>query len=184
MAESRRDVLRYIPSAAKALEVILWIVDRKNSFDVYHIVKAAFFADKYHLPKYGRPIIGDVYRAAWWGPLPQVVYGLLRGEPMEILALENNGPLPFRVDSAFRVAAERGPNMSVLSESDVEALERGIAEVDGVSFNELYHKTHRDPAYVNAVSGMMDYRDFIPGDDPDRDAKIEYLEEVAGIAVL
>jgi hypothetical protein len=184
MAERSQHLLRYIPSVAKALEVILWLADRQSGIDVYHLVKSTFYADKYHVARFGRPIIGDVYRAAWFGPLPQVVYGLLRNEPMEMLALGNSGPLPFRVDDAFRVYGERGPNLDRLSSSDVEALEHGLNEVAGKSFDELLEQTHRDPAYQRADTGFMDYRDFIPDDDPKKREKVEYLEEVAPIAVL
>jgi Protein of unknown function (DUF4065) len=184
MATASHEVVRYIPSVSKALEVILWLADRRKGIDVYHLVKGTFFADKFHVAKYGRPIIGDVYRAAWFGPLPQVTYGLLRHDPIEILALGINGPLPFKIDERYRVYPEREPNIARLSASDIEALTHGVAEVDGTSFEDLFQKTHRDPAYLNAVSGFMDYRDFIPLDDPQRREKIEYLEEVADSAVL
>ena len=184
MANTPDRIVRYIPSVAKALEVILWLAERKRGIDLIHLVKSAFYADKYHVAHYGRPITGDIYRAAWFGPLPQVIYGLLRHEPMEMLALGTNGPLPFKIDDAYRVCAERGPNLSKLSASDIEALEAGIKEVDGTSFDELVAKTHADPAYRNAIAGAIDYRDFIPEDDPDRTAKISYLEEVAPFAVL
>jgi hypothetical protein len=184
MPDQRQHVLKYIPSVTKALEVILWLADRQPGIDVYHLVKSTFYGDKYHVARFGRPIIGDLYRAAWFGPLPQVVYGLLRHEPMEILALGNSGPLPFRVDDAFRVYVERGPNLDRLSPSDVEALEHGLKEVAGKSFDELLELTHRDPAYQRAASGIIDYRDLIPDDDPQKQEKVEYLEEVAPIAVL
>ena len=184
MADPDQPVIRYIPSVSKALEVILWLADRRKGIDIYHLVKATFFADKYHIARYGRPIIGDIYRAAWFGALPQVVYGLLRHEPIEILALGINGPLPFKVDERYRVYPDRGPNVGRLSASDIEALAHGIAEVEGMSFDDLFEKTHRDPAYLNAVAGLMDYRHFIPLDDPQRKEKIQYLEEVAGSAVL
>jgi len=184
MADSEQTTVRYIPSVGKALEVILWLSNERKGIDIYHLVKAAFFSDKFHLVRFGRPIIGDIYRAAWWGPLPQVVYGLLRHEPIEILALGLNGPLPFRVDESFCVFPERSPNLDKLSASDIDALTHGLKEVDGASFNDLFEKTHRDPAYLNARDGIIDYRDLIPKDDPDRQKKIEYLEEVAGVAVL
>jgi hypothetical protein len=184
MDEIRPSALRYIPSVAKALEVILWIAEQRKGIDVYHLVKAAFFADKQHVAEFGRPIVGDIYRAAWFGPLPQVIYGLLRHQPIEMLALGINGPLPFRVDDSWRVYPDRGPNLNKLSTSDLAALAHGLKQVDGKSFEEIFDITHGDPAYLNAVAGMIDYREFIPHDDPDRSAKIEYLEEVAGIAVL
>lgn len=185
MPRREEEALTYIPSVTKALEVILWLADQRRGIDLYRVVKASFFADKYHIAQFGRPIVGDVYRAAWFGPLPQVIYGLLRHEPMEILALGNKGPLPFKVDDAsFCVHPEREANMDKLSESDIEALRHGLSEIDGKSFDELVEETHRDPAYRNARSGTMDYRDFIPASDPERRKKIAYLEEVADIAVF
>ena len=185
MAKVERGVVRYIPSVAKALELILWLAERQPGIDVYHIVKAAFYADKFHVDKYGRPVVGDQYRAAWWGPLPQVIYGLLCFQPMEILALGGNGKLPFRVEKeTFRVYGDRGPNTRRLSASDIKALEHGWNEVHDKTFDELVMKTHGDPAYQNAVAGAMDYRDFVPQSDPDRKKKIEYLEEIARVAAL
>jgi hypothetical protein len=184
MAARKEPALQYIPSVAKALEVILWLASERSGIDFYHLVKASFFGDKYHITKFGRPLAGDIYKAAWFGPLPQVIYGLLRHEPMEMLALGNGGPLPFRVDSAHCVYPERGPNLDKLSESDIEALTHGLSEVDGKSFDDLLKETHRDPAYRNARSGVMDYRDFIPDGDKAKREKIAYLEEVANDAVF
>jgi hypothetical protein len=56
--------------------------------------------------------------------------------------------------------------------------------VTGKSFDELLELTHRDAAYQRAVSGTIDYRDLIPDDDPQKREKVEYLEDVASIAVL
>jgi len=175
---------RYAPDVSKALEVILWIARERPGFDVYHIVKAVYFADKKHISEFGRPILGDDYEAAWFGPLPQVVYGLLRHDPISLLALGNAGPLPFKVDDAHRVFAHRDPNLRRLSESDVDALRFGVQGVDGKTFNELYEETHKDPAYLRAQGGRMDYRDFLPDDDPDKAEKAAYISEAAAESVF
>ena len=175
---------RYIPNVSKALEAILWIVSRKPGFDVYHIVKAAFFADKMHLATYGRPICGDTYNAAPFGPLPQVVYNLLKKDPIEMIALESNGDLPFALDERHRVTGYREANVRLLSETDREALDFGITYVEGRSFDDLYHETHDDPAYIRAAGMQMDYRDFIPDDDDLKADKIEVIEETARYAVF
>lgn len=175
---------RYVPNTSKALEVILWLANRQSNIDVYHLVKAAFFADKMHVTTYGRPIVGDDYEAQTYGPLPRVIYGLLRHEPLEIMAAGLNGPLPFEVTDTFTVRAIREANLRRLSESDREALGYGLEVVRGKSFHELYEMTHDDPAYIKAEGGMMDYRDFIPENDPERDSKTEDLCEVARYAVF
>lgn len=174
----------YILDTAKALESILWIVGRKPGFDIYHIVKAAFFADKHHIATYGRPICGEAYSAGPYGPLPQVMYGLLKRDPIELLALDGNGDVPFVVGSRFRVTGSREPNLRRLSKTDVEALEIGVEHVDGKSFDAIYDETHEDPAYVNAEGSRMDYRDFIPDSDPQKAKKAEIISETAPLAIF
>ncbi|MBM3542510.1 MAG: DUF4065 domain-containing protein, partial [Alphaproteobacteria bacterium] len=159
---------RYVPQPAKAVEVILWLAEHWSGIDVYHLVKAVYFADRRHITEYGRPIIGDDYGAAPFGPLPQVVYGLLRHDPIEVLAASSNGRLPFHVTDAFAVIPDREPNLRLLSESDQSALAFGLSKVRGKSFAELCDLTHEDAAFRNADGGRMDYRDFIAEDDPDR----------------
>ena len=176
---------RYVPSAEKALEVILWFAHSWPGIDVYHLAKAAFYADKHHVSNYGRPIVGDQYEAAPYGPLPQVIYGLIKHDPIELLALGSNGPLPFEMDAdTYQIKGQREPNPRRLSESDVEALEVGLSHVRGRSFDELYAETHNDPAYQRSEGMRMDYREFIDDEDPDKPKKAEYLTEVAALAVL
>lgn len=175
---------RYVPNTSKAVEVILWLADRHQGIDVYHLVKAAFFADKWHVSEYGRPLAGDVYEAAPYGPLPKVVYGLLRHEPLEVLAAGGNGRLPFRVSGDMTVSADRHANLRRLSESDQEALEYGLSIVRDKSFDDLYQLTHDDLAYINADGGIIDYRDLIPENDPQRAEKAQDLCDVARFAVF
>ncbi len=184
MVSSSHGLPRYAPRPAKAVEVILWLANRLQGIDVYHVVKAAYFADKMHVKAYGRPVIGDEYRAAPFGPLPQVVYGLLRFEPIEVLAASANGRLPFRVTDSYAVIPEREANLRQLSPSDLKALEHGLAMVQDKSFDELYQLTHADPAYLRAEGGIIDYRDFFDEDDPDREEKANDLSEMARYAVL
>jgi len=177
-------VPRYIPATSKVLEALLVIVVDQQGIDIYHLVKAAYFADKYHLERYGRPIAGDSYQAAPYGPLAQVAYGLLKHDPIEMLALQTNGKLPFSVDERFHVYAQREANTRLLSRTDLEALVGGSAHVRGRSFDELYEETHADPAYANAMGGLMDYRDFIAEDDPQGDAKRSAIADSAALAVF
>lgn len=179
-----QSIPRYKTNVSKALEVILWIATRRPGMDIYHVVKAAFFADKMHVARYGRPVSGDSYTAAPWGPLPQVVYNLLRHSPIEMIALDSNGELPFEVDTKLRVYAHREANDRRLSRSDVEALEYGVGHVADRSFDDIFEETHADPAYLNAGGHLMDYRDFIPDDDADKPSKAEDIEETACYAVF
>lgn len=184
MSPARSDKPKYVPDTSKAVEVILWLANREPGIDIYHVVKAAYFADKEHVTRYGRPIVGDEYRADVYGPLPRVIYGLLIHDPLEILASGTNGRLPFEIKDVYRVHATREPNLRRLSDSDVAALTHGHEVVRDKSFGELVELTHDDPAWINADGGTMDYRDFIPLDDPDREAKAADIAEVARYAVM
>jgi len=175
---------RYVPHTAKTLEVILWLANASQGIDLYHVVKAAFYADKYHLNKYGRPISGDEYQADRYGPLGQCIYGLLVQSPLEMLALETNGPLPFVVGHAWRVIPDREANIRLLSESDVEALAHGLGQVEGRSFDDLVRATHDEKAYIEANGGLMKFEDLLDDDDPDRDEKAADLAETARHAVF
>jgi uncharacterized phage-associated protein len=172
---------RYIPNTRKAAEVVLWLCKAKGLIDIYHVVKCTFYADKYHVTRYGRPISGDTYEAAEYGPLGRVVYGLLRRDPFEVMALDNNGNVPFSVDEkrGWIVVADREPNLRLLSDSDVEALTYALREYGDKSFDELVALSHAEPAYIRAVGATMRYADFIDGSDELSIARRQDLEEVA-----
>jgi uncharacterized phage-associated protein len=185
LRDSGAEPLRgYTANVQKAVEVILWFAAQSQTIDVYHVVKGAFFADKFHIQNFGRPVIGDQYRAVTWGPLPQVIYGIIRRQPIEMQALQSNGYLPFRLENEYNIRADREPNIDLLSASDQKALRHGWNEVRDKSFHELIELTHADPAYVKASGGVMDYRNFLDPDDPERETKARYLEEVAPYAVF
>ena len=174
---------RYVANTAKALEVVLWLANEQPGIDVYHVVKAVFYADKHHVTIHGRPICGDSYSAAPYGPLAQIIHGILRQDPISMLALGDNGDLPFEVNKRYQIMAYRSSNPRRLSASEVAALRVGLGHVRVMSFGELYDETHNDPAYINAGGGRMDYRDFLPEDMPDRHDKAEDLADTAGSMV-
>lgn len=175
---------KYAVHTAKVLETIVWLANARPGIDIYHVVKCAFFADKYHLNKYGRPISGDNYIADTYGPLGRSIYSILNGDPIEMIALGGNGTLPVHVGDRWAVTADRLANTRVLSKSDVEALEWAIEEAAHLSFNELVSMTHADPAYIAANGGRMKYEDLLNADDPKRQEKAADLEETASHAVF
>jgi uncharacterized phage-associated protein len=174
---------RYIPDTGKVLEVILWLA-AASEMDIYHVVKCAYYADKRHLNQYGRPIAGDWYEADEYGPLGRCVYGLLRGNPLELLALQSNGGLPFKVrDNDHVVVAERESNKARLSESDVQALDWAVNNYAHLTFNELLELSHEEEAYRKADGGRMRYEDMLEH-TPDRDQRAEDIAENASYAVF
>lgn len=186
-AISARPAARYTVNTSKAVEVILWLAQARAGIDIYHIIKAAFIADKNHLNQYGRPVIGDDYKADVYGPRGECVWGLLRRQPLAVLALgDNGGDLPFSVDdeNGWQVKATRSPNHRLLSASDVACLGAALSQVAGMSFDDLVDMTHDDPAYIAANGGRIRYEDLLNADDPQFQEKMSALFEDAREAVL
>jgi len=182
----RPSTARYVVNTQKAVEVILWLATAKPGVDIYHVVKCAFFADKDHLNRYGRPVTGDHYEADVYGPKGKCVWGLLRREPEELLALDGNGPPPFQVqdNNGWIVEPERPANLRLLSKSDVECLQKALDEYGDLSFDELVELTHREPAYAAAEGGRIRYEDLLDRGDPLWAEKAADLAESAQHTVL
>lgn len=168
----------------KALEVVLWLANKNQGLGYHAILKLIFFADKYHLNRFHRPIVGDHYVAMRYGPVASATYDILKMDP---LAAEMTGenPLPFEVlfhGNRPNVKPKRQANLDILSESDVKALEYSFATYGHMDFNELSRITHKDPAYAKAekrgLNSEIRYEDFIENSDY-RNEIIQDLREIA-----
>lgn len=159
----------------KALEALLYIVNRTPRPDVYSVLKILYFADKEHLMKYGRFICGDSYVAMRNGPVPSGTYDIVKevrsgvGNLFLSHALSSLDVKPDHMMTALRDA-----DRDLLSRSDIECLDRSISENGGLSFAQLKDKSH-DDAYKAA-----DENDFIAIDKivslfPNADLLMEYL---------
>lgn len=146
-------------------------------FDKYKICKMLFLADKYHLVRYGRPIIGDRYCPLPHGPVPShsldLLNQLIRTEDPskadieiqkmgEVLGLDRKFQYPRFVSKAKLTPKET----NVLSKSDIEALDHIIRNFGNKSFIELKSLTHSVYAYRKAVEELSDlrYEDFFEED--------------------
>jgi uncharacterized phage-associated protein len=150
----------------KALEVILWVLHKDKTIDVYRLMKALFHADLFSVNKYGAPITGDNYLAMKFGTVPDVIYnGLIQ---KHILYLEDSqldiNLIPFDL-KGYVLLPKRMPNIECLSESDIECLELGIKEYTGLSFEQVKNKNHSIRAwretYHNMPNSFIDWYDLI-----------------------
>jgi uncharacterized phage-associated protein len=149
-----------------------------------------FFAEKYHLNRYARPIVADTFIAMPNGPVPSTLYNFIEGN------LDQSGD-PDAVTQALeisrerysRIRARRNADLEALSPSDIECLDEAIAlcrryEKPG-GFTALSSLTHQERAYLAApTNGTMDYADLIDEDNPEREAILEDACEFAAYGVL
>ena len=116
--------------------------------DVYHIVKTAFYAQKNHFVKYALPLFNDRISALPFGPVPSLMYNILR------VARGESQPYRFCDDRVLsRIAAtinyqdesftaNEQPDMECLSKSNIECLDEAIKEVSRMKFDKLMANTH------------------------------------------
>jgi uncharacterized phage-associated protein len=133
----------------KALEAIIYISYKTNN--LINILKILYFADKYHLQKYGRLITDDRYIAMENGPVPSGAYDIIkfvRGDGIFSIPIPAKESL--HVEGKIKVTPRRPANMDLLSESDIECLDQAISEIANLSFSSLKRKSHSEKPYKEA----------------------------------
>ncbi|HYM60823.1 MAG TPA: Panacea domain-containing protein [Thermoanaerobaculia bacterium] len=120
------------------------------------IAKLLFFADKTHLMRHGRPIIGDEYYAMEWGPVPSAAKNLIdaaeelmvssgTGETAKLF----DGYLEMAPTPTYPVARATGPeNYRVFSKSDLKVLEEVVEQYGHMTAAALSALAHKDRAYA------------------------------------
>lgn len=137
--------------AARA--AILYAASRTPSPSFHKLSKIFYFADRFHLERYGAYMFGAEYWALRHGPVPMEAYRLMceiRDHP------ERSAAAGFTVETVLIdgypapvVRPLEAPDMGELSRSVVSCLEESIEHHGGKSFHELTAESH-DAAW-NAV---------------------------------
>jgi uncharacterized phage-associated protein len=128
-------------------------------------VKLLYLADRYHLLRYGRPVVGDRYIAMDLGPVPEDAFQLISRliEPAEVDDPERAQALErLEVYRGFMrrysypvLRARSAPDLSVFSESDLEALDATLKEYGSKPARSLVDLTHEHRAYKRANAGRV-----------------------------
>lgn len=132
-------MIKFTVNPDKAMQVLLWILNKKPNIDVYNINKVIFAADCYSLNNFGRPIYGDKYVAMSLGTVPSFMYDLTKIKSQ----------MPFYHSSKNGLSTYAKPDMDFFSDTDIEALEYGINEYADLSFDEVKEKNHKHRAWLN-----------------------------------
>ncbi|MCH7936254.1 MAG: SocA family protein [Proteobacteria bacterium] len=179
--------IRFRINWQKALEALVWLANEKPGVTFYYVVKLLFFADKAHLQKYGRPVIGDRYIAMPHGPVPTIVYNMLKQDAFlapDILDATASS-LEINYTGHPSIKAKRKVNMDHFSETDLECLREALEQYGDMPFSRLRKITHAEPAYIEAdLNCEMDYALMIDEDTPDREEKISDLEDYSHYMVV
>lgn len=148
-----------------------------GSINKMKALKLVYFADRYHLRKYGRPVVGDEYLAMNYGPVASGTKDL--AEMSDFL-----GEDEARYAKKFIAPSETGRafgslaalDEKVFSESDRESLAFAWSRFGRADKFALSKLTHRYPDWKKHAQALdsktvsrvpMSYRDFL--EDPEGD---------------
>ncbi|MGN8022985.1 Panacea domain-containing protein [Phyllobacterium sp. 22229] len=168
MGRQKAEIVNIKPDVDRIVAAISYIIhvadDLGAKFSQYDVVKSMFLADRAHLNEYGRLISSDMYVAMKHGPVPTTAYNLLKGDQ---IAKRTHGidDLPWQVTEVgggkkHYHAAEVGWVDDFLAPSDKSAIATAVAKVKSLSFGQIRHLTHEDPAYLDAWEEGTDRKQF------------------------
>jgi uncharacterized phage-associated protein len=143
----------------KAIQAVLWLLHRNNgAMDKLTLVKMMFFADREHLVKYGRPVIGGTYYTMEHGPVSSELLDLIN-------SIKNSGnKIPLKL-SDHNIKATDSPNANFLSESDVTILDniyQAYGHLDGFKLRDITHelKAYKKNTPPQGSRSELPYEDF------------------------
>ena len=136
-------------------------------------LKLVYFADRYHLRRYGRPVIGDEYLAMEYGPVPSNTKDIAEISDFLGNAEREYATAFIRPNEHHSYRSQREVEEKVFSESDREALAWAWKMFGHIARFDLAKLTHEYPEWKRHEAALkaklvsrapMNYRDFL--EDP------------------
>ncbi|VAW33796.1 hypothetical protein MNBD_CHLOROFLEXI01-1407 [hydrothermal vent metagenome] len=121
----------------KAIEVILYIANRRNAPTIRDILKLIYLADKTSLENYGRFVTGDRYVAMEQGPVASNTYDILK-------EARDSNAFGFLVEYRYHLRPLRDADTDELSESDIICLDQIMQAFGHFPSWKLLEEAHDD----------------------------------------
>ena len=153
--------IRFTYDPARAKQAALWLLNQHGGIlDRIKLIKLVFLADRTHLARYGRPIVGGKYCAMEHGPVASEFYNAIKDNQID-------GAQP----EGVRVRSVQKVDEDYLSETDLEVLRETNNEFGAWDTFRLRDLTHRFVAWEKNYKGEnssypLPYEDFF-ADLPD-----------------
>lgn len=168
----------------KLVEMVLYILNKTNGLDYYHLFKIIYFANIAHLAKYGLRITTDDFCALPDGPVPSELYNSIKKDNFsdhELVNMIDKVIIKGNEDAYYMLAPKREANTDYLSASEIEELNKSIAENAAMPYEELRAKSHGEEwqRAFNSTKPGKKTMDVIgmAKDAAASDAMIEYIRE-------
>lgn len=166
----------------KAIEILVWLANRIPNIDIYHIAKTIYYAEKEHLNKYAKPIIGDTYIRMSYGQVPSGIRDLITQnswlDPYYLDYLTQS--FIVNKDPYENLTALRDPKLQYFSKTDIECLEWSLKKYGKMPFDELKEESHKEKTWLETKPDQtIDYRLMVDDNNPNKD---EIIGEIIATA--
>jgi len=183
--------------AAQALN--LFAIENGGAINKLKALKLVFFADRYHLRKYGRPITNDEYYAMPFGPVASGVKDIAEFSDFLGETERDYAEQFIEHPDRYTIRSKATCNEKVFSKSEVDALRYAWEKFGHVEEFALAELTHQYPEWKRHESALeatqrikMFYEDFF--EDPpqgvdrcfdltpeEKADRLDYLKEISHI---
>lgn len=155
----------------KATQAINYLAKREGGqIGKLKLIKLIYLADRYHVRRYGRPLVNDAYFAMPLGPVGSSVKDIAEFSSfLDETELAYASQFIGKGDTVHTVVSKNNVDTNVFSKSELEALEFAFNEFGGQTSSALVNLTHRYPEWVKFKSALeskettrepMSYSDF------------------------
>lgn len=167
---TNRAPLQFRFDVDKFVNLMAYLAEKTNYLDPLKAMKLIYLADKDHLVRNGRPIIGDFYVRMDLGPVPSFAYSIVRDSysPLPVKDHPNKDLFAdfIRVEKPLfkkyhEFKARKSADLDLFSEEEVESIDRVLSQYGMKTGKELSDMTHNDAAWLESpMNGLIDYRLF------------------------
>lgn len=155
----------------KATQAINYLAKKEGGqIDKLKLIKLVYLADRYHLRRYGRPMVNDAYFAMPLGPVGSSVKDIAEfSHFLDKSELDYAATYLGRGGQPNTVVSVADVDQRIFSKSEREALDFAYKEFGGQTASALVNVTHRYPEWGKFKSALdskettrepMSYTDF------------------------
>jgi len=175
--------ITYRMNYEKAIEAIVWLANKYPDIDIYHVAKILYFAEKTHLNRYGRPIIGATYIRMDFGQVPSEVRDLITKntwmvEPNYLKRFSES--IKINKEPYEKLTSLRNADINQFSDTDIECLEESLTKYGDLTFAQLKEISHTEQTWIDTEqNGTIDYLLLV---DEENEDKEEIIEDIRALS--
>ena len=163
----------------KAIEVIVWLANKNPGIDIYHVAKILYHAEKTHLNRYGRPIIGATYIRMDFGQVPSEIRDLINKNAWMVepdYLKRFSAAIKINKAPHDKLNSLRDADIGYFSDTDIECLEESLNKHGNLPFEQLKKISHEERSWIDTEQNeKIDYLLMV---DEDNENKQEIIEDI------